>query len=330
MRCHLQALPLGRRTLADYGDSERLRALAEPLRGLRVLHLTAAGSRLRSPEILPSLLSLHRDLGLEGELWALAGERPLWQLVRELEDGLQGAETAISDEAWNGYLEGARSAVAGRLGDWDVRGRARPRTARRGHRRACPGGAPPRARRLPARARRVGAPGAAGRGLRGAVAAVGRLRPARAGGKGGRGSRGDRPFGPGRDRAAGGAWRARCCARSEWTPRGRAAASCVRSTPGRTRTTCSTRSRWPRRSCRRSSSCSRGCRPRGPRGLAAAARGVRLRRRARRRAAAHRSGRPGQRRAGRPAADSPRRRSRARWRPRPRSTTIETLWAARR
>ncbi len=85
-----------------------------------MLHLTAAGSRLRSPEILPSLLSLHRDLGLEGELWALAGERPLWQLVRELEDGLQGAETAISDEAWNGYLEGARSAVAGRLGDWDI------------------------------------------------------------------------------------------------------------------------------------------------------------------------------------------------------------------
>ncbi len=120
MRCHLQALPLGRRTLADYGDAERLRALAEPLRGLRVLHLSAAGSRLRSSEILPSLLPLYDDLGLRGEHWALAGERPLWQLVRELEDGLQGAETAISDDTWDGYLEGARSALAGRLGDWDV------------------------------------------------------------------------------------------------------------------------------------------------------------------------------------------------------------------
>jgi trehalose synthase len=123
MRSHLQPLPLGRRALDDYAPDERLariRALAEPLRGLRVLHLTAAGSRLRSPEILPSLLALHRDLGLEAELWALAGDRPLWQLVRQLEDGLQGGETAISDDAWAGYLESTRETAAGRLDDWDV------------------------------------------------------------------------------------------------------------------------------------------------------------------------------------------------------------------
>ena len=206
MRCHLQALPLGRRTLADYepdGRLERIRALAEPLRGLRVLHLAAAGSRLRSPEILPALLPLYADLGLHAELWALAGERPLWQLVRELEDGLQGAETAISDDAWSGYLEGAQAAVAGRLGDWDVVVAHGP-----GPLAAVPGGAARAVLRLELDASRP-EPGAwarlrpAGRGLRGAVAAVGRLRPARVGGKGGRGGRGHRPAGPRLDRAAG-------------------------------------------------------------------------------------------------------------------------------
>lgn len=102
-------MPLGRRAAADYGaeEAERLRAAAEPLRGARVLHLAAAGSRLRSPELLPSLLSLYEDLGIASEFKVLAGERPLWRLVRQLEDGLQGGETAISDEAWSEYLEGS-------------------------------------------------------------------------------------------------------------------------------------------------------------------------------------------------------------------------------
>lgn len=104
-------MPLGRRVAADYvqivGDEqiERLQQVAQPLAGARVLHLAAAGSRLRSPEILPSLLSLYGDLGINAEFQVLAGERPFWRLTRQLEDGLQGGETAISDETWSEYLE---------------------------------------------------------------------------------------------------------------------------------------------------------------------------------------------------------------------------------
>jgi trehalose synthase len=104
-------MPLGRRAAADYagiaGEEQigRLHEAAQPLQGARVLHLAAAGSRLRSPEILPSLLSLYGDLGLGAEFQVLAGERPLWRIVRQLEDGLQGGETAISDEAWTEFLE---------------------------------------------------------------------------------------------------------------------------------------------------------------------------------------------------------------------------------
>jgi trehalose synthase len=111
VRCHLQRLALGRRTAADYEPIvgaeaiERLREAAAPLRGARSAHLIAAGSRLRSTDLLPSLLSLYGDLGLSTELHALAGDRPLWRLVRQLEDGLQGGETAITDEAWDDYLD---------------------------------------------------------------------------------------------------------------------------------------------------------------------------------------------------------------------------------
>jgi len=111
VRCHLQAMPLGNRKAADYaqiaGEERiaRLHEAAQPLGGLRVLHLAAAGSRLRSPELVPSLLSLYEDLGLQAEFQTLTGDRPLWRLTKQLEDGLQGGETAITDESWAEYLE---------------------------------------------------------------------------------------------------------------------------------------------------------------------------------------------------------------------------------
>jgi trehalose synthase len=116
MRAHLQPLPVGRRRLADYVElaaEERIRAAAEPLRGARVLHLSAAGSRLRYPEALPAL---QLDLGIEAGVAVVAGDRALRRLVRELEDGLQGAETAISDDAWSAYREVTNGLAVG----WDV------------------------------------------------------------------------------------------------------------------------------------------------------------------------------------------------------------------
>lgn len=104
-------MPLGRRSADDYADAERLRVAAQPLQGARILHLSAAGSSLRSTEILPSLLSLYEDLGLHAEHQVLAGDETLWRLVRQLEDGLHGGETAISDELWSGYLEDSPAPV---------------------------------------------------------------------------------------------------------------------------------------------------------------------------------------------------------------------------
>jgi trehalose synthase len=94
-------MPLGRRSADDYAEPERLRAAAEPLKGARILHLAAAGSRARSPGLLPSLLSLYEDVGIHAEFKVLLGDN----LTHELEDGLSGGETAITDDAWGQFLE---------------------------------------------------------------------------------------------------------------------------------------------------------------------------------------------------------------------------------
>lgn len=109
MSPHLQALPVGRRRLADYGDEavDRLEDVAEPLRGARILHLVAAGARL------PITPPLYRELGIEAELSALVDDRAL---LSGLANGLRGAETAISDSEWAAY----REATSELLGGFDV------------------------------------------------------------------------------------------------------------------------------------------------------------------------------------------------------------------
>ena len=168
MRCHLQPLPLGRRALADYAVAAMSRSSAcgsSPSRcgGCGCSISRRRGSRLRSPEILPSLLSLYDDLGLEAEFWALAGDRPLWQLVRQLEDGLQGGETAISDDAWDGAQDGRRPPQATTASS--PHGPGPLAAAATGPRPAAPG----------ARARRTSASRPAGRGVRRASVPLGRL-----------------------------------------------------------------------------------------------------------------------------------------------------------
>ena len=51
----------------------------------------------------------YRELGIDVELAALVG-------AREIENGLRGAETAITDDGWAAY----RETTTGLLDGWDV------------------------------------------------------------------------------------------------------------------------------------------------------------------------------------------------------------------
>jgi trehalose synthase len=108
----LQPVDLAPRPLGDYAPAcgaealERLRAAAAPVSGARVLHLSVAGAGGgRVPELLQASLPLALDLGIEVKWRVLFGGPELTGVAGALQDGLQGAETAIQGAAYDAYLE---------------------------------------------------------------------------------------------------------------------------------------------------------------------------------------------------------------------------------
>src|SRR5512132_570879 len=98
---------------------EAVRAAAGPVRGARVLHVSGArGGRV--PELLSALLPLAADAGLEVEWRVLFGGPELQQVARALQDGFQGAETAVDDGDWESYLEACAGAASTLTDGWDA------------------------------------------------------------------------------------------------------------------------------------------------------------------------------------------------------------------
>ena len=118
MSAGLQPVDLAPRPLGDYAPAcgaeglERLRAAAAPVSGARVLHVSvAAAGGGRVPELLQAALPLALDLGVDVEWKVLFGGPELTGVAAALQNGLQGAETALENGAFADYLE-ACSAVA--------------------------------------------------------------------------------------------------------------------------------------------------------------------------------------------------------------------------
>jgi trehalose synthase len=112
MSAGLQPVDLAPRPLGDYAPAcgpealERLRSAAAPVAGARVLHLSVAGAGSgRVPELLQAALPLARDLGIEVEWQVMFGGPELTGVAAALQDGLQGAETAIDDASFEAYVE---------------------------------------------------------------------------------------------------------------------------------------------------------------------------------------------------------------------------------
>jgi trehalose synthase len=118
----LQPMALGARPPGDYAPVAGARALeglaaaAEPLRGARILHVSAAGTAGRVPELLGSMLPLAAASGIEVEWRVLFGSPAERALAAALQSGLRGAESAIEREAWEAFVEGCARA-AGELAE---------------------------------------------------------------------------------------------------------------------------------------------------------------------------------------------------------------------
>jgi trehalose synthase len=105
----LQQVNVGTKALADYttiasrGLMEQIRALAEPLAGKRVLHLSATAFGGGVAEILYTLVPLMRDAGLETEWRVIYGQEEFFDVTKAIHNALQGDPRGLSDEEQETY-----------------------------------------------------------------------------------------------------------------------------------------------------------------------------------------------------------------------------------
>jgi trehalose synthase len=122
----LQEVALGHKTLADYTHivgkdlTEQIRELAEPLKGKRVLHVSATAFGGGVSEILYTLVPLMRDVGVDAHWHVIFGKEEFYNATKLLHNSLQGAEETLSDEQWEIFDEINAMNAEGLQGEWDV------------------------------------------------------------------------------------------------------------------------------------------------------------------------------------------------------------------
>ena len=122
----LQTVALAHKSLADYTHIvgrplvEEIRELAAPLKGRRVVHLSATAFGGGVSEILYTLVPLMRDVGLEVEWQVIYGAEPFFNATKLMHNALQGHPRDLTEEEWATWRQynemNARELAPG----WDV------------------------------------------------------------------------------------------------------------------------------------------------------------------------------------------------------------------
>jgi trehalose synthase len=108
----LQIVNVGHKSLADYatiasrGLMDEIRRLAEPLRGRRVVHVSATAFGGGVAEINYSLIPLMQDAGLDVEWRIIRGEDEFFDVTKTIHNALQGGPqglTAEQEEVYRRY-----------------------------------------------------------------------------------------------------------------------------------------------------------------------------------------------------------------------------------
>jgi trehalose synthase len=122
----LEQVDIGNQRLRAYehdalpGTIEALVALAEPIRGLRVLHVNATPYGGGVAEILRSEVPLLRDLGLVADWNIISGDDEFFAVTKTVHNALQGADRTLNKHERAEYLEHAATNAALLEGDYDV------------------------------------------------------------------------------------------------------------------------------------------------------------------------------------------------------------------
>jgi len=122
----LQPVAVGSKTLADYTHLcgrdliEEIRALAEPLQGARVVHVSATAFGGGVSEILYTLVPLMKDVGLDAEWQVIYGREEFFNATKLMHNALQGAPEDLTDEQWDTWRRYNEMNARELVGGWDV------------------------------------------------------------------------------------------------------------------------------------------------------------------------------------------------------------------
>ena len=122
----LTEVPVGQKTLADYthllgrGLIDEVRELAEPLKGKRVLHVSATAFGGGVSEILYTMVPLMRDVGLDCHWHVILGREEFFNVTKLMHNSLQGAPEAIDEQQWEVFEAYNAMNAQGLEGTWDL------------------------------------------------------------------------------------------------------------------------------------------------------------------------------------------------------------------
>ncbi|HWH19118.1 MAG TPA: glycosyl transferase family 1, partial [Solirubrobacterales bacterium] len=122
----LQEVAIGQKSLADYASivgretTDRILELAAPLKGKRVLHVSATAFGGGVSEILYTIVPLMRDVGVDAHWHVIFGKEEFFEATKLLHNSLQGAPETLTDEQWAVFDEFNQVNADGLEGQWDA------------------------------------------------------------------------------------------------------------------------------------------------------------------------------------------------------------------
>ncbi|MCW3065528.1 MAG: glycosyl transferase group 1 [Solirubrobacterales bacterium] len=122
----LQPVIAGHKFLGDYASLvgrhlvEEIHALAEPLKGKKILHISATAFGGGVSEILYTLVPLMRDVGLECEWQVIYGREEFYNATKLMHNALQGAPEDLSEEQWSTWARYNEMNARELAGGWDA------------------------------------------------------------------------------------------------------------------------------------------------------------------------------------------------------------------
>jgi trehalose synthase len=122
----LQPVATPHKSLADYTHIcgreliEEIRSLAGPLKGKRVVHVSATAFGGGVSEILYTLVPLMRDVGLDCEWQVIYGREEFFNATKLMHNALQGNPQDLDEEQWRTWEQYNEMNARELSGDWDV------------------------------------------------------------------------------------------------------------------------------------------------------------------------------------------------------------------